>query len=349
MIELGIGMFGDLNYQADTNTYQKSSERLKEIIEEVKLADELGIDRFAMGEHHRQDYAVPSPETLLAALAVTTKRIKLSSGVNVISSADPVKLYQDYTMIDMLSNQRAEIMAGRGSFIESFPVFGYPLHHYNELFEEKLGLLLTLREKDEVTWSGQFRAPLHQQTIYPKAERKIPISIAVGGTPQSVLRAAHLGLPIVFAIIGGNPEQFKPLVDYYRQAYLQAGHDSSRMMVSVHSHTFVTIDTPTLLREYYPCYSFAMNKIGKERGWGSSYTPENFKAGTLPQGALYMGDAEYVAEKIIRTIELFSLQQFIAHVDVGGPSHALMMKNIELLGTEVFPRVRKHFQAQNTL
>lgn len=342
-MELGIGMFGDMSLDFQTNKYQKASERLKEIIEEVKLADELGIDLFAMGEHHRKDYAVPSPETLLAALATVTKNIKLSSGVNVISSTDPVKLFQDYTMIDMLSSHRTEIMAGRGSFIESFPLFGYDLQDYEALFEEKLDLLLQLRSNETINWKGQFRNPIVNQIVYPRPERTIPVSIAVGGTPSSVARAARLGLPIVFAIIGGDPAQFKPLVDYYKNAFVNYGHDRKAMKTGIHSHTFIAGSEEEIMKKYYSHYAFAMNKIGKERGWAGSYTPDSFKAGLGPSGALYMGDAEYVTGKIIKTIELFDIDQYIAHVDVGGPTHPLMMKNIELLGTKVFPAVRKHF------
>lgn len=342
-MELGIGMFGDLSYNPQTNNYQKVSERLKEIIEEVKLADELGIDSFSMGEHHREDYAVPSPEIILAALATTTHHIRLTSGVNVISSADPVKLFQDYVMIDMLSGHRVEIMAGRGSFIESFPIFGYNLADYNQLFEEKLGLLLELRSKEVINWQGEFRPALHNQIIYPRPEREIPVSIAVGGTPSSVLRAATLGLPIVFAIIGGNPAQFKPLIDYYKEVYHHHGHDSNLMRIGVHSHTFVGDSSDAVVRDYFPLYAHAMNKIGRERGWGSSYTQTSFMAGMGINGALYMGEADHVAEKIIRTLELFEIDQYIAHLDVGGPSHLQIMKTIELYGTKVMPVVKKHF------
>lgn len=343
-MELGIGMFGDMSFDFQTNKYQHASKRLKEIIEEVKLADELGIDLFAMGEHHREDYAVAAPEILLAAVAPVTKNIRLSSGVNVVSSTDPVKLFQDFTMIDLLSDHRAEIMAGRGSFIESFPLFGYSLNEYDELFEEKLNLLLQLRKKENITWSGKFRAPIKNQTIYPRPEREIPVSIAVGGTPSSVLRAAKLGLPIVFAIIGGSPAQFKPLIDYYKDAYNKFGHDPQKMKIGVHSHTFLADSDEEIMKNYYPRYAHAMNKIGSERGWRGVYTPESFKAGMSAEGALYMGTVEEVTEKLINTIELFDIQQYIAHIDVGGPTHRQMMKTIELLASRVMPAVKKHFE-----
>lgn len=345
-MELGIGMFGDLNFNPQTMRYQSPSERLKEIVEEVQLADELGIDSFAMGEHHREDYAVSSPEIMLAALATVTKNIRLTSGVNVISSADPVKLFQDYVMLDLISGHRVEMMAGRGSFIESFPLFGYNLQDYNELFEEKLNLLITLRDEEVINWKGRFRPEIRSQTIYPRQERPLPISIAVGGTPSSVLRAANMGLPIVFAIIGGNPAQFKPLIDGYKEVYEKAGHNQEEMKIGVHSHTFIADSASSILDTYYPLYARAMNKLGQERGWGSNYSPASFQAGMSPNGALYMGEPEYVAEKIIKTLELFGIKQYIAHLDVGGPTHAQLMKTIEMYGTKVIPVVKKHFEGK---
>lgn len=345
-MELGIGMFGDLNFNPQTMRYQNPSERLKEIVEEVQLADELGIDSFAMGEHHREDYAVSSPEIMLAALATVTKNIRLTSGVNVISSADPVKLFQDYVMLDLISGHRVEMMAGRGSFIESFPLFGYNLQDYNELFEEKLNLLITLRDEEVINWKGRFRPEIRSQTIYPRPERPLPISIAVGGTPSSVLRAANMGLPIVFAIIGGNPAQFKPLIDGYKEVYEKAGHNQEEMKIGVHSHTFIADSASSVLDTYYPLYARAMNKLGQEREWSSNYSPASFQAGMSPNGALYMGEPEYVAEKIIKTLELFGIKQYIAHLDVGGPTHAQLMKTIEMYGTKVIPVVKKHFEGK---
>ncbi len=344
-MELGIGMFGDMSYDFQTQKYQPAAERLKEIVEEVKLADELGIDLFAIGEHHREDYAVAAPEILLASLATVTKNIKLSSGVNVVSSADPVKLFQDFTMIDLMSNNRAEIMAGRGSFIESFPVFGYNLKDYNELFEEKLELLLKLRDEEVVNWEGKLRAPVSNLKLYPRPDRKIPISIAVGGTPESVERAARLGLPIVFAIIGGNPAQFKPLIDFYKEAYEAYGHNPADMKIGIHTHLFIDDSKELILKDYYRYYAHSMNKIGRERGWRGSYTPESFLAGMRPDGHLYMGSPEEVSEKLINTLELFDIQQYIAHIDIGGPTHKQNMKTIELFGTKVVPAVKKHFGA----
>lgn len=339
-MELGIGMFGDLTFDNEKQKFQPNSQKFQELIEQVKLADEVGIDIFALGEHHREDYAVSTPEIVLSALSTVTKNIKLASGVSVISSADPVKLYQDFATLDLISNQRAEIIAGRGSFIESFPLFGYDLKDYSELFEEKLDLLLKINENETLNWEGKFRAPLENQTIYPRAERELPVWIAVGGTPESVLRAAKLGLPIIFAIIGGMPKQFKPLIEFYKENYKVYGHDVSKMQIGVHSHTFVGDSQKEILDYYFPYYENQMNRIGKSRGW-APYTKMQFQGGMSPDGALFMGDPEQVTEKILKTIEMFGLTRFVAHIDVGGPTHKEMMKAIELYGTKVLPEVRK--------
>lgn len=343
-MKFGIGLFGDTGIDPQTQNYRDAATRLHEIVQEVQLADQLGIDLLAMGEHHREDYVVSSPETLLAALSTVTKNIILSSGVNVLSSADPVKLYQDYSMIDLLSNQRAEIMAGRGSFIESFPLFGQDLSQYKELFSEKLELLLQLQKGGAISWEGQFRPSLHQQIIYPQAQRKIPVWIAVGGTPESVYRAAVLGLPIIFAVIGGNIQNFLPLVNYYKETYLQAGHNPEEMEIAMHSHTYIADSQEQVVAEYYPTYAQQMDKIGKERHWGGRYTQQQFINGMDPDGALFMGSAEDVAEKIIRVKTLFGLTRFVAHLDVGGPTHTEMRRSIELYAKQVIPKVKQYFQ-----
>lgn len=339
-MELGIGMFGDLTFDRQTNKFQPAKQKLNEIIEQVKLADELGIDVISMGEHHREDYAVSSPEIILSALATVTKRIKLGSGVTVLSSTDPVKVYQDFATVDLISDQRIEIMAGRGSFIESFPLFGYDLKDYNSLFEEKLELLVHLNQNEIINWEGNHRAPIVDQTIYPRPERELPIWIAVGGTPESVVRAARLGLPIIFAIIGGMPKQFKPLIEFYKQQYIQFGHDPEKMQVGVHSHTFLADSKQELLDNYFPYYKAQMDRIGKDRGW-APYTQMQFEGGMSPEGALFMGETNQVIDKMIATIEMFGLTRFIAHIDVGGPTHKEMMKAIELYGSKVLPEVRK--------
>ncbi len=338
-MELGIGMFGDLTIDLHTEKIQPVDERYREIIEEVKLADDTGIDVFLMGEHHRPDYAVPAPEMMLSALSSITKRIKLSSGVSVLSSADPVKVYQDFAMLDLLSGQRAEITAGRGSFIESFPLFGYDLSDYNELFEEKLELLNQLNENEIINWKGKYRAALKDQTIYPRPGKPLPIWIAVGGTPASVVRAAKYGMPIIFAIIGGNISHFQPLVQLYKETYRKFGHDPQKMEIAVHSHTFLADSKEDLIHHYYPYYAAQMNRIGKDRGW-PPYSKDQFLHGMEEDGALFMGKTEAVAEKIIRTAKQFGLTRFVAHLDVGGPEHPEMMKAIRLYGKKVLPMVK---------
>ncbi len=339
-MEFGIGLFGDLTYDQEQGAYQSPRQRLEEIVEQVKLADELGIDVLSLGEHHRPDYAISSTEIVLAALSGVTKNIILGSGVTVLSSADPVKVYQDYATLDLLSNGRAEITAGRGSFIESFPLFGYDLKDYASLFEEKLELLLQLNKDEIVNWSGKHRASIVNQTIHPRPERKLPIWIAVGGTPESVIRAARLGVPIIFAIIGGRPKQFSPLIDLYKSQYVAQGHDLSNMQIAVHSHSFIGDSKQDLLDTYFPYYSAQMDRIGRDRGW-SPYTKMQFEGGMDPEGALFMGDANQVAEKMVEIIEYFGLTRFVAHIDVGGPNHKAMMKTIELYGDKVIPMVKK--------
>lgn len=338
-MELGIGMFGDLALDRKTGKYRDASAKLNEILEQVKLMDEVGLDVFAMGEHHRADYAVSSPEILLAAAASITKNIKLASGVTVLSSSEPVKVYEDFSMIDLISKGRAEIFVGRGSFIESFPLYGYDLADYNQLFEEKLDLLLKINNEENVSWSGILRRPMENQTVYPRAYNgKLPIWVAVGGTPESVLRAAKLGLPLIVAIIGGMPKQFKNLIEFYKQEYLRAGHDESQMQIAIHSHTFVS-DDPKVIDNYFYNYKSQMDRIGASRGW-SPYTEIQYNGGRSKEGALFIGSAEEVAEKINDVKEFFGLTRFIGHMDVGDPSHDLMMKSIELFGEKVAPQVK---------
>lgn len=339
-MELGISMFGDLHQDKKSGTFQPAAQRLQEIIEEIKFMDEIGLDYFGIGEHHRPDYAVASPEILLAAAATVTQRIKLGSAVSVISSADPVKLYQDFAMIDLLSNGRAELMAGRGSFIESFPLFGYDLKDYDTLFSEKLDLLLQINRQQPVNWSGQHRAPLQQQEIYPRAVHdELSIWVAVGGTPQSVVRAGRLGLPLMVAIIGGSPAQFTPLFDLYKKTYQEHGHDPAKFRVGVHAHAFFGEDDQTLSDTYYPLYAAQMDRIGRTRGW-PPYQRAQFEFGKSREGALFIGEPNAMAEKILYLQELFGLTRFAAHMDVGGPLHKDMMKSIEIYGTKVVPQVR---------
>jgi probable LLM family oxidoreductase len=339
-MELGVGMFGDVHINSK-GEIQPASQRLQELIEEIKLMDELGLDFYGIGEHHRPDYAVSTPEIILAAAATVTKKIKLGSAVSVLSSADPVKLYQSFATIDLLSNGRAELVAGRGSFIESFPLFGYELKEYDALFEEKLDLLLKINTTNPITWKGKFRPALKEQQILPRAVNDhLNIWVAVGGTPESVLRAGKAGLPVIFAIIGGNPVQFKPLFDYYKEVYQHYKHDMDKFQVGAHMHSFFGDDSQQTADAYYPVYSTQMDRVGRSRGW-PPYQKQQYDLGRTKNGALIIGDANEAIDKILQMQELFGLTRFSAHMDVGGPSHASMMKSIEIFGNKIAPAVRK--------
>jgi len=341
-MELGISMFGDVQYNLQTGEKIPEQQRYKEMLEQVKLADEVGLDYFGMGEHHREDYTVTSPQLFLAAAASITKNIRLGSAVSVISSSDAVRLYEDFATLDNISNGRAELMAGRGSFIESFPLFGYNLDDYDNLFEDKLMLLLELNKtiNGKINWNGRYTQNLVDQEIFPKpVQGQLPIWIAVGGTVSSVRRAATLGLPITFAIIGGLPINFKPLVNFYKTEYLNAGHPVDKMQVCINSHVFVG-ETSKIRDEYYPYYSAQMDRIGKSRGW-APFTKEVFENTARPEGAYFMGDPNEIIDKIIMQHEYFGHTRFTGQMDVGAPNHNLIMKSIELFGDKVAPAVRK--------
>jgi probable LLM family oxidoreductase len=283
----------------------------------------------------------PAPEIILAAAASVTKNIKLGSAVSVLSSADPVKLYQSFATIDLLSNGRAELMAGRGSFIESFPLFGYNLQDYDALFEEKLDLLLKIDQNPNITWKGKFRAALNDQPIYPRPlNGHLDIWVAIGGTPESVVRAGKFGLPVVFAIIGGNPAQFKPLFEYYKEVYKHFNHDMNKFRVGVHMHSFFGEDSNQTADSYYPLYSAQMDRVGRSRGW-QPYQRQQFDWGRGKQGHLLVGDANEAIDKILQMQEMFGLTRFSAHMDVGGPLHSSLMKSIEIFGTKIAPKVRE--------
>ena len=339
-MELGLYTFADVGPGSDP------ARRMRKLVEEIELADRVGLDVFGVGEHHRPDYAVSSPAVALAAAATRTENIRLSSAVTVLSSDDPVRVFQDFATLDLISGGRAEIMAGRGSFIESFPLFGYDLGDYDELFTEKLELLLRLRESERVTWSGRHRAPLEDIGVYPRpVQDPLPIWIAVGGTPQSVVRAALLGLPLAIAIIGGQPENFAPLVRLYRQAAEEAAHDPAGLPVSINSHTYVAETSQAAGDEYFPTYAAMMNRIGRERGWGPMGRRQ-FEVGRSPRGALVVGSPEEVAEKILYEHELFGNERFMAQISVGALPHEKVMRAIELFGTEVAPAVHRELAPQ---
>jgi probable LLM family oxidoreductase len=340
-MELGLYTFADVGPEIDP------ARRLHNLLEEIELADEVGLDVFGVGEHHRPDYAVSSPAVVLGAAAERTKNIRLTSAVTVLSSDDPVRVFQDFATLDLISGGRAEIMAGRGSFIESFPLFGYDLGDYDELFAEKLDLLLKLRESERVTWSGKHRAPLEDAGVYPRpVQNPLPVWIAVGGTPQSVVRAGLLGLPLAIAIIGGQPERFTQLARLYREAASQAGHDPAQLPISINSHTFVAETSKQASDEYFPTYAAMMNRIGRERGW-PPMTLEQFEAGRSPRGALVVGSKEEVVEKILFQYELFGHERFMAQISVGTVRHEKVMRAIELFGTEVAPAVRKELSGSS--
>jgi probable LLM family oxidoreductase len=339
-MELGLYTFAETTPDTATGQVISSGERLRRLLEEVELADQLGLDVYGVGEHHRPDFAISAPAVVLAAAAARTKRIRLTSAVSVLSSDDPVRVFQEFATVDLLSNGRAEIMAGRGSFIESFPLFGYDLDDYDALFAEKLDLLLALRESERITWKGKLRAPINDRGIYPRpAQERIPVWIAVGGTPQSVVRAGTLGLPLAVAIIGGYPERFVPLVELYREAARRAGHDPATLPVSINSHGFIGDDSRQAADDWYPPYAEAMARIGRERGWPPG-TRQQYEAQRTLRGALLVGNADEVIEKILYQHELFGHQRFLLQLSVGTMSHEKMLHAIELYGTKVAPAVR---------
>jgi probable LLM family oxidoreductase len=342
-MEIGVYTFGDVPPGSPGGRAQAEGQRLRDLIEEAELADQVGLEVYGVGEHHRPDYAISAPAVVLAGIATRTQRIRLTSAVTVLSSDDPVRVFESFATLDLLSGGRAEIMAGRGSFIESFPLFGYDLGDYDELFTEKLELLLKLRDTERVTWSGKMRAPLRAQGVYPRpVQNPLPVWIAVGGTPQSVIRAAKLGLPMALAIIGGMPERFAPVVDLYRDTARLAGHDPSKLPVSINSHVFVADDSQTAADTIYPGYAEVMTRIGRERGW-PPLTREQFEAGRTLRGALAIGSPQQVIEKILYQHEIFGHARFMAQVS-GVVPHKAMMRHIELLGTEVAPAVRREVE-----
>ncbi|MFZ3588860.1 LLM class flavin-dependent oxidoreductase [Bacillus sp. DJP31] len=349
-MEIGVSTFVETTPDVVTGEVVSHAQRLREVVEEIILADQVGLDVFGVGEHHREDFAASSPEVVLAAAASQTKRIRLTSAVTVLSSADPVRVFQDFATLDGISNGRAEVMAGRGSFIESFPLFGYDLNDYNELFEEKLELLLKIRDSEKVTWKGGHRPAIHQLGVYPRpVQNPLPVWIGSGGNSESVVRAGLLGLPLVLAIIGGSPLQFAPLVQLYKDAAAHAGHDHTKLPVASHSHGFIAENTQLAADKFFPSTQQVMNVLGRERGWGH-YNRDSFDAARSFEGALYVGDSKTVADKIIHLRKNVGITRFMLHVPVGSMLHEDVMKTIELLGKEVAPMVREEvgrWEAEN--
>ena len=339
-MELGIYSFVETPPGPPETLAERTRVRLAQMMEEAELADRLGLDVFGLGEHHRPDFLISAPPIALAAVAARTKRIRLTSAVTVLSSDDPVRVYQQFATLDQLSNGRAEIMAGRGSFIESFPLFGFPLDQYDTLFAEKLELLLAIRAQEKVSWSGELRAPLTGQGIYPRAlQNPLPVWIAVGGTPQSVARAGLLGLPLAVAIIGGQPERFAPLTKLYREAAEQGGHDPAGLQIGINGHGFLAETGDAAADAFLPSLTESMNRIGKERGWGTS-SRAHFEAGRELGGHLLLGSPDEVIEKILFQHSFFHNTRYLVQMTVGPVPHDKVLLSIELFATKVAPAVR---------
>lgn len=339
-MELGLITFADMAPETLKGRGINAQQRLKDLMEEIQLADQLGLDVFGVGEHHRADYAVSSPAIILAAAAMITKKIKLTSAVTVLSSDDPVRVYQQFSEVDLLSGGRAEIMAGRGSFIESFPLFGFDLEDYDSLFEEKLDLLLALNKNEKISWNGKHRTPLNDMEIFPHPSReKIPIWLAAGGTPASAIRAAKLGLPLTLAIIGGSPNQFIPFIKLYRNTYMK--HHKSPIQLGINNHLFINETSEKASDIYFPFYAETMSRIGRDRGW-PPFTRSQYELMKSAVGSLMVGSVQQVTEKILYEFELFGQTRFMGQASVGLVPHKEVMKSIELFGTKVADGVRKH-------
>ena len=345
MTEIGIYTFAERTPDAATGITVSPAQRLRDLIEEIELADQVGLDVFGVGEHHRSDFAVSAPAVVLAAAAERTRKIQLTSAVSVLSSDDPVRVFQQFATLDLLSGGRAEIMAGRGSFTESFPLFGYDLADYDRLFADKLELLLRLRDHETVSWRGKTRAAIDGRGVYPRPlQDQLPIWIAVGGTPESVVRAGTLGLPLALAIIGGQPHRFVPLIELYRESGRRAGHAPEKLKVGINSHGYLAADSRQAADELYPAYAHVMNKIGRERGWPPT-SRAHYEAELGPRGALFVGSPQQVIDKMLYEYQLFRNDRILLQLSVGTLPHAQVMKAIELLGTEVAPVVRREIAA----
>lgn len=339
-MEIGISTFGELQPDGVAGKAVNAHKRVQELLEEVKLADEVGLDVYAFGEHHRSDFVISSPEIMMAAAAAITKNIKLSSSVTVLSSADPVRTFQNFATVDLISNGRAEIIAGRGSFTESFPLFGYNLNDYDDLFTEKLGLLLQLNEEEIITWQGKHRKPILKRGVYPRPiQPSIPIWIGVGGTPASAQRAGRMNLPMAVAILGSPPEQFVPFINLYRKSAAEAGHDPAKLQLAISSQFYVAENAQQAADEFYPSYEQLMNRVGKDRGW-SPMSRQQFEY-LRSDGPLVVGSPQQAIDKIMHQYELFQNTRFLAQLVTGSISHKQVLKTIELLGTEIAPVIRK--------
>ena len=338
-MELGITTFAESYPDPKTGVTISHGERLRQVLDEIVLAEEVGLEVYGVGEHHRPDFASSSPAVVLAAAAGRTTRIRLTPAVVILSSDDPVRVYQDYATLDLVSDGRAELLVGRGSFIESFPLFGYSLADYDELFTEKLDLLLAIRDHERVTWSGKFRPAIEDQPIYPRSQQDpLPVWVGVGGSPESIVRAGTRGLPVALAIIGGNPDRFAFFADLHRRTLLESGHDPARAPLAVHAHGYIADTAEQAVNEYYNSYAVAMTRLGRERGWGPM-TRAQFDMMRGPEGSLVLGDVETVAKKIIRIRDVLGIDRFMLHISVGTLPHDQVLHAIELLGARVAPMV----------
>ena len=338
-MEIGVYTFAENTPDPATGRLLDPAQRLRDLMEEVELADQVGLEVFGIGEHHRPDFLASAPTVLLAAAAERSKSIKLSTAVTVLSSDDPVRVYEQFATLDLLSRGRAEIMAGRGSFIESFPLFGYDLNDYDSLFAEKIELLLAIRDHVQVTWQGEHRAPLDRQAVYPRSQNRIPIWIAVGGNPQSAVRAGMLNLPMALAIIGGMPERFAPFANLFRQGARESGHDADKLPLGINTHGYVADTSQRAADEFFPSYAAQMTHIGRERGWPST-TREQFDASLGLRAHLAVGSPQQVIEKILYQHAKLGHQRYLMQMSVGTMPHAQTMRSIELFGTKVAPAVR---------
>jgi len=348
-MEIGVDSFVAATIDPKTGHAFEPARHLNELLDAITRADKVGLDVFGIGEHHRREFLDSAPTMILAAAAARTRRVRLTSAVTVLSAADPVRVFQQFATLDLLSNGRAEMVVGRGSFIEAFPLFGLQLDDYDSLFAEKLDLLLKIRERTHVHWSGKHRAPLNGEGVYPRpVQNPLPVWLGVGGTPASFARAGSLGLPLMVAIIGGEHRRFRPLIDLYREAGLRAGHSLDKLRVGVHSLGYVARNFATAADDFFPGYAESFTQIGKERGW-PPMTRDHFNAQLGPTGALLVGDPERVAEKILQVNEaLGGISRLTFQMSVAALPHAKMLRAIELLGTEVVPMVRDALASSQT-
>lgn len=339
-MELGLSSFAETHPHPVTGKLLTHGERLRNVVAEVELAERVGLDVYGLGEHHRIDMAASSVAITLAAAAARTKSIRLSSAVIILSSADPVRTYQDFATLDLISSGRAELLVGRGSFIESFPLFGYSLSDYDELFAEKLDLLLAIRDNERVTWDGKFRPALQDQAVYPRAlQQPLPVIVGVGGTPASMVRAGQLGLRVTLAIIGGDPARFRVLVDVYQRSLRAAGYDPADFPMSVHGLGHIADNTDAAIEAIYPGFKYTMDRIGQERGW-PPLSRDQYDLMAGPEGSLVVGDPKTVAAKILRWKEILGIERFMLHSSTGNLPQEAILRSVELLGTEVSQIVR---------